>query len=103
MADCAEVHANLMRPAGGDRHAQQRCTVEVLRKRDARVGIPGSARACRHLLPVAGISADWLINATPGVHEAPDKRDVFLFHFSIAELARELLVRRIILGDHHQS
>jgi hypothetical protein len=36
------------------------------------------------------------------VHDTPDERDVFLLHFAVAELAGELLMSVIVLGDHYQ-
>ena len=39
----------------------------------------------------------------PGVHHTPDQRDVFLLDLAVVELARQLLVRRVVLGHHHHS
>ena len=38
----------------------------------------------------------------PAMHLAPDERDVFLLDLAVAKLARQLFVRRVVLGDHHQ-
>ena len=38
-----------------------------------------------------------------GVDDAPDERDVFLLDFAIVELARQFLMRRVVLGDDHQA
>ena len=38
----------------------------------------------------------------PGLHDAPDERDVFLLDLAIVELPRQFLVRGVVLGhDHH--
>ena len=37
------------------------------------------------------------------MHFAPHQRDVLLLDLAIVELPRELLVRRVVLGDDHQS
>ena len=39
----------------------------------------------------------------PGLDDAPHERDVFLFDLAVVELPRELGVRAVVLGDHHQA
>ena len=39
----------------------------------------------------------------PACTIAPHERDVFLLDLAVVELAGELLVRRVVLGDDHQS
>ena len=59
--------------------------------------------AGRHLLPVAGIASDRGVDAPAGLHDAPDERDVLLLDLAVVELPRELLVRGVVLGDHHHA
>ncbi len=87
MADGAQVDADLVRPAGGDRDLQQRDALEVPRPRDARDRAARAARPRRHLLPVLRVAPDRRVDAPPGVHDAPDERDVFLLDFAVAETA----------------
>src|SRR3954470_17263084 len=60
---------------------------------------PGSRR---HLLAVVRISPDGLIDSAARVHDAPHQRHVLLFDLTIAELARQLLVRSVVLCHNHQ-
>ena len=39
----------------------------------------------------------------PGLHLAPYQREVFLLDFTVVKLARQLFVRRVVLGHHHQA
>ena len=39
----------------------------------------------------------------PGLHFAPHERDVLLLDFAVVKLAREMLVRGVVLGDDHQA
>ena len=105
MADGAQVHANLMRAAGLDRHPRQRQRVAE-RARRARCASPlrGSRRARADIfLRFDGIAADRRVDPSSGLHDAPDERDVFLLDLAIAKLTRELLVRGVVLGDDHQA
>ena len=106
MADRAQVHADLMRAAGVNRDLRQRQhAAEVLGADDARDRRAAAARARRlrrHLLPVRRIAADRRVDAASGQHLAPDEREVFLLDLAVGELARQLLVRRVVLGDDHQ-
>src|ERR1700676_3188671 len=70
---------------------------------DARHGFAAAPRAGRHLLAIDGIAANRRVNPAPGLHDAPDERDVFLFDLAIAKLPRELRVRAVVLGDNHQT
>ena len=49
------------------------------------------------------IAADRRVDPAPGLHDAPDERDVFLLDFAIVKLPRELLVRRVVLGHDHDA
>ena len=60
-------------------------------------------RARRHLLAIRRIAADRRVNPAPGLHDAPDQRDVFLLDLAIVKLARQLLMRGVVLGDDHQA
>ena len=103
MADGAEVHADLMGPAGVDRHLAQRHARQMMRAGDARHRAARAACARRHLLPVHRIAADSRIDAAAGLDDAPHERDVFLLDLAIVKLPRQLLVRRVVLGDHHHA
>ena len=50
-----------------------------------------------------GIAADRGVDALALLHQAPRQRHVFLLDFAIVELARQLLVRVVVLGDHHHA
>ena len=106
MADRTQVDANLVRPAGMNRHlCERQRRTEVLGADDARdrgAASPYPQRCGRHLLAVVGIAADWRVDAAAGHHLAPHQRQVLLFDFALVELARQFFVRRVVLGDHHQ-
>src|SRR5688572_17277815 len=102
VADRAQVHADLVRAAGRDGDLQQRDPLQVAGGGDARHGVPRAPRPRGHLLTVAWIAPDGLVDPAPRLHDAPDERDVLLLHLAIVELARELLVRAIVLGDDHE-
>ena len=51
----------------------------------------------------AGIAADRRVDPPARLHLAPDQRDVFLLDLAIVKLPRQLLVRGVVLGDHHQA
>ena len=87
VADGAQMHADLMRTAGGDRDLDERHALEVPREGHARHRAARPPRPRRHLLPVLRIAADRLVDAPPGVHDTPDERDVFLLDFAVAETA----------------
>ena len=103
VANRAQVDANLMRSAGGDRDVQQRDAPQVLRLGDTRDRAPRTPCAGGHLLPVAGVASDRLVDAASGLDDAPDERDVFLLDLAVVELTRELAMRRVILRDHHHA
>ena len=48
------------------------------------------------------IAADRRVDPPAGLHLAPDQRDVFLLDLALVKLARQLLVRGVVLGDDHQ-
>src|SRR6266508_3627464 len=50
-----------------------------------------------------GIAPDRKIDPFSLVNEAPYERDIFLLHFTIVELPRKLLMRRVVLGDYHHA
>ena len=100
--DRAQVHANLVRAAGVDRHLAQGQAWQRHGAGDARDRVPGMLGAGRHLHPVGGITADCRVDAPPRLHHAPHQRDVLLLDLAIVELARQLLMGGIVLGhDHH--
>ena len=103
VADGAQVHADLMRAPGGNGDAQQRDALQIARPRDARNGVAGAAGARRHLDAVLRIAADRGVDALALLHQSPRQRDVFLLDFAIVELPRQLLVRIVVLGDHHHA
>src|SRR5262245_13018388 len=70
--DRAEVHANLMSPAGMDRDSGQRqSSAGRFGPDNASHSLPASASARRHLLPVRRIAADRLVDAAAGLDDAP--------------------------------
>ena len=92
-----------MRPVWIATRASVSAAPEVLGADDARDRFAAArARARRHLLAVRRIAADRRVDAPPGLHHAPDQRDVFLLDLAVVKLPRQLLVRRVVLGDHHQ-
>jgi hypothetical protein len=103
MSDCAEMHADLVSSTGVDRNPAQCHAAEMARSRDPCYRVPRTSGPRRHFLPLDGIATDCGLDSPPGLHHPPDKRDIFLFDFSIVKLPRELLVRRIVLGDDHHS
>ena len=72
---------------------------------DARHRLAAAAHARRSadiFLPVRRIAADRRVDPAARHHLAPDQREVLLLDLAIVELPRELLVRRVVLGDDHQ-
>src|SRR5512139_291661 len=59
--------------------------------------------ARRHLLAVHRVTANRGVNPSSGLYDPPDERDVFLLDLAIVKLTRELLVRGVVLRDHHHS
>ncbi len=92
-----------MRATGRDGHFEQRHSLEVMGVRDPGDRAPRTARPRGHLLPVARIAADRLVDPTSRLDDAPDERHVLLLDFPVGELARQLLVRAIVLGDDHHA
>jgi len=103
MADGAQVHANLVRPPRVNGHLAQRDAGQVERACDAGDGVPRVLGLGRHFLAIAWIATDCRIDAASCLHDPPHERDVFLFDLAIVELARQLLVCRVVLGDHHDA
>ena len=98
----AEVHADLMGAAGGDRHLEQRhalqwraqvTRVTALRARRARVDIFWRCAGSR---PIAAS-----MRVPPERRPTPARRTPF--DLAVPELARQLLVRAIVLRDDHQA
>ena len=102
MADGVEVHADLMRAAGRDRHLQQRHARKVPRPGHPRHGAAGAPRPRRHLLPLLRVAADRLVDPLARLDHAPHQRDVLLLDLAIVELPRQLLVRAVVLRHDHQ-
>ena len=75
----------------------------LMRAGDAGDGFPRVSRPGGHLLPVPRVAPDGGIDAAARLDDAPDERDVLLLDFAIVELPRELLVRRVVLGDDHDA
>ena len=69
----AQVHADLVRAAGGDGHVQRATrragTRDAGDARHRRPRVP--ARAARHLLPVARVAADGRVDAAARLHQRP--------------------------------
>ena len=67
--------------------------VTALRARRARVDIfwrfPGRGRSARR--------------CGAGLDDTPDERDVLLLDLAVVELASELAMRGVVLGDHHHA
>lgn len=103
MSDCAEMYANLVSPAGVDRNAAQCHAPEMARTRDPCNSVSRTSGPRRHFLPVNGIATDCGLDSPPGLNYSPHKRDIFFFDFAIVKLSRELLVRQIVLGNHHHA
>ena len=107
MADRAQVHADLMRAPGMNRHLRHRQhPAEMFGAHDARDRGARAPRAVglrrRHLLPVVRIASDRRVDPAAGHHLAPDQREIFLLDLALGELARQLFVRLVVLGDDHQ-
>src|SRR5215468_6021878 len=49
------------------------------------------------------IATDRRVDAAAGLHDAPDERDVLFLDLAIVKLARELLVRGVVLGDNQHT
>ena len=103
MADAAEMHANLVRAPGRNRDAQQRQPGHVPRPGDAGHRRSRAPRAGRDLLAMHRIAADRNVDALALLHQSPHQRDVLLLDFAIVKLARQLLVRGVVLGDDHHA
>ena len=102
MADGAQVDANLMCPPGVNRHLTERETGQMMGARDARHRLARIFRPRRHLLPIGRVATDRRIDPSSGLHDPPDQRDVLLLDLAIVELTRQLLMRAVVLGDHHE-
>ena len=103
VADGAQVHADLVRAPGVDGDPAQRHAAEVSRPGDAGDGLAGAAGAGRHLLAMPGVAADRGVDALALLDQTPDQRHVLLFHLAVVELAGQFLVRRVVLGHHHDA
>jgi hypothetical protein len=103
MSDRAQVHPDLMSPARVDRNPTQGHAAEMVSATNPCHGLPRTSGSSGHFLPMHWIAPNGSVNAPSRVHHAPYKRDVLLFNFSIVKLSRELLMRRIILGNHHHA
>ena len=62
-----------------------------------------AAGAGRHLLSVHRISSNGGIDSPTRLHDPPDESDVFLLNLSVLELPGKLLMRGIVLGNHHHA
>src|SRR5215471_9034236 len=103
MADCAQMDADLMRASGMNRDVRQReDDAELLGLDDARDRFAAAPGLRRHLLPVARVASDRLVDPSSRLNFSPDERDVFLLDFPIVKLPRQLLVRGVVLRDDHQ-
>jgi hypothetical protein len=103
MSNCAEMHANLVSPAGVDRNPAQCHAPEMACPRDSCNSVSRTSGPRRHFLPVNGIATDCRVNSPPGLDDSPHERDIFLFDFAIVKLSRELLVCQVVLGNHHHA
>jgi hypothetical protein len=103
MPDCAEMHANLVSPAGVDRNAAQCHAAEMACPRDPCDSLSRTTGPRRHFLPVNGIATDCGLDSPPGLNYSPHESDIFLFDFAIVKLSRELLVCQVVLGNHHHA
>ena len=103
VADGAEVHANLMRAPGVNGNVRERERgIDLEGSDDARDGLSTSSRAIRHPLSVVRVASNWVFDTAPCHHHTPDQRHVLLLDLAILELTGKLLVRRVVLGYHHQ-
>jgi hypothetical protein len=75
----------------------------MARTRDPCNSVSRTSGPRRHFLPVNGIATDCGLDSPPGLNYSPHKRDIFFFDFAIVKLSRELLVRQIVLGNHHHA
>src|SRR5262245_43658736 len=104
MADGTKVDANLVGAAGVDGNLRERYRwIEMLRANNPRDRFTASARPRRHLLPVRRVATDRRVDAPARLHDPPHQRHVFLLNVAIAKLPRQLFVRAVILGNHHQA
>src|SRR4029450_3783601 len=74
-----------------------------MRASDPADGVTRATGAGRHLQAIRGITTDSGLDAPPGLHDPPHERDVLLLDLVVVKLPRELLMRRIVLGDDHQA
>ncbi len=114
MPDGAQVHANLMCSARGDRDVDQRDSREVPRAGHSRDGGSGAsfARTSRrgrpgavshpsagaalgpprggrcHPFPIVRVASDRRVDSPACLNEPPNQRDILLLDFAIVELAR---------------
>ena len=102
----AQVHADLMGAAGVNRDSGQRQdAAEVLGADDARHRLAASPRARRRGAIFFRFAGSRPIGASMRRPACTSPQTSAMYSFSTsrsAKLARELLVRRVVLGDHHQ-
>ena len=104
VADRAQVDADLVGPACLNRDPRERQrAAQVLGANDPRDRFAAASRTRRHFLAVHRVAANRRVDPPSGLYLAPDERVVLLLDFAVAKLAGELLVRRVVLRDDHQS
>src|SRR5262249_19322395 len=104
VADRAEVNPNLMGATRVNGHSGQRQRrVERLGADDSGERFTASTAARRRFLAVRFVASEGRVDAPSRMHHSPDQGHILLLHFTFTELARELFVRAIVLGDHHQA
>ena len=116
MADGAQVYADLMRTARVNGHLQEREHPQLFGADDPRDRFTAPARPCRfpaagaalkapggHLLPIRRVAADRRVDASSRLYLAPHQREIFFFDLPVVKLARQLFVRLVVLGHHHQA
>jgi len=103
MSDRAEVYANLVCAAGMNGHLAQGQAAQVMGPCDSRDGLSRVPGPRGHFLAVHRIASDCSVYPPARLHHAPHERHVFLFDLAIVELPGKLLVRSVILGNHHHT
>jgi len=103
MADGAQVNTDLMRAPCVNRHLTEREPWQMMRARDPSDGVSRAARPRGHLQSIRRIASDRRFDAAARLHDAPHERDVLFLDFMVVKLTRELVMRRIILGNDHQA
>ena len=101
VADAVQVDADLVLTTGGDGDRRECQTPKTLGARHSCDGRPGATRAGGHLLAVHRVAAERGVDAATGVEQTPDQHHVLFLDLPVGELAGQLGVGGVVLGDDH--